>query len=114
MDDTQVNPKSGSREPEQDPVDVLAEEFAERLRRGEHPSVADYAARHPRLADQLRQVLPAVAKMEQLKKFRKPVSTPTPSVPIEEPKAVPSSLGDFRLIRELGRGGMGVVYEALH
>ncbi len=26
---------------------------------------------------------------------------------------MPSTLGDFRLLREAGRGGMGIVYEAI-
>src|SRR6266545_6212251 len=88
---------------DRDPVDVLAEEFADRLRRGEHPSVSDYAAAHPDHADQLRELLPAVAQMEMLKRFRHPSATPS----------LPDRFGDFRIVRELGRGGMGVVFEAV-
>jgi serine/threonine protein kinase len=88
---------------DRDPVDVLAEEFADRLRRGEHPSVSDYAAAHPDCADQLRELLPAVAQMEMLKRFRHPAAE----------KSLPDRLGDFRIVRELGRGGMGIVFEAV-
>src|SRR3954471_2354706 len=88
---------------DRDPVDVLAEEFADRLRRGEHPSVSDYAAAHPDHADQLLELLPAVAQMEMLKRFRHPSATPS----------LPDRFGDFRIVRELGRGGMGVVFEAV-
>ncbi len=90
---------------DRDPVDVLAEEFADRLRRGEHPSVSDYAANHPSHAEQLREVLPAVAQMEQLKRFKKAV--------VLDSITHPDRLGDFRILRELGRGGMGVVFEAV-
>ncbi|MDB5306929.1 MAG: serine/threonine protein kinase [Gemmataceae bacterium] len=93
-------------DPDRDPVDVLAEEFADQLRRGERPSVSDYAAAHPELADQLLDLLPAVAQMEQLKQFRK-------AAPAAGRKSFPARLGDFRIVRELGRGGMGVVFEAV-
>jgi serine/threonine protein kinase len=91
---------------DRDPVDVLAEEFADRLRRGERPSVSDYAAKHPEHAEQIRAVLPAVAQMEQLKHFRKSTAVTTSD-------NLPDRLGDFQIVRELGRGGMGVVYEAV-
>lgn len=91
---------------DRDPVDVLAEEFADRLRRGERPSVSDYATKHPEHAEQIRAVLPAVAQMEQLKNFRKSTSVITS-------ENLPDRLGDFHIVRELGRGGMGVVYEAV-
>lgn len=90
---------------DRDPVDVLAEDFADRLRRGEHPSVSDYAAKHPSHAAQLRDLLPAVAQMEQLKRFKKSAAA--------DAKELPDRLGDFRIVRELGRGGMGVVFEAV-
>lgn len=91
---------------DRDPVDLLAEEFADRLRRGERPSVSDYAAKHPEHAEQIRVVLPAVAQMEQLKNYRKATAVVTS-------ENLPERLGDFHIVRELGRGGMGVVYEAV-
>src|SRR5437764_6069916 len=87
---------------DRDPVDVLAEEFADRLRRGEHPSVSDYAAAHPDHAEQLRDLLPAVAQMESLKRFRRATGP-------AEKEQLPDRFGDFRIVRELGRGGMGAV-----
>ena len=91
---------------DRDPVDLLAEDFADRLRRGEHPSIGDYAAAHPAHADQLRDVLPAVAQMEFLKRFRKAAT-------VADSATMPDQFGDFRIVRELGRGGMGVVFEAV-
>ncbi len=91
---------------ERDPVEALAEEFIESLRRGEHPSVEDYASRHPDLAAEIREVLPTVARMERFKLHK--AATAAAGLPGNEPER----LGDFRMLREIGRGGMGIVYEA--
>ncbi len=42
--------------PEFDPVDDLVEEFLERHRRGERPSVTEYTDKHPELAGRIRAV----------------------------------------------------------
>jgi serine/threonine protein kinase/tetratricopeptide (TPR) repeat protein len=90
-------------------VDELAEEFAGRVRAGERPSVEEYAERYPQWADELRSVLPAVEMLEQLKPRREDIAGPTTAVTAG---ALPQRVGEYRIIREIGRGGMGVVYEA--
>src|SRR5438045_6632776 len=93
------------------PIDELAEEFARRWRAGEEPSVEEYVARYQQWADESRAVLPAVVMMEQLKPRRE--DAPTLAEPGSRPSRVPERVGEFRIIREIGRGGMGVVYEAV-
>jgi serine/threonine protein kinase/WD40 repeat protein len=89
-----------------DPVEELAEEFARRLRQGERPSLSEYTTRHPELAAQIRDLFPALVMIEQCGSIAGPATLPTRS-------AAPARLGDFRVVREIGRGGMGVVYEAV-
>jgi hypothetical protein len=50
-----------------DPIEMLADSFLARFRRGERPSVEDYAAQHPELADEIRELLPALVMLEQEK-----------------------------------------------
>src|SRR5215467_6878122 len=91
-----------------DLLDQLVEEFAERYRRGQRPSLQEYLDKYPHLADDLREVLPAMVEIGQVDEDRRKATVPTPA-------AAPPPLrqvGDYRIIREIGRGGMGVVYEA--
>ncbi len=45
---------------------TLAEEFLERYRQGERPSLKEYIDRHPELADEIKEVFPAMAMMENV------------------------------------------------
>src|SRR5262249_61861922 len=54
------DPGSGS-----DLLAGLADEFAERFRRGERPALTEYADRYPELADRIRDLFPALVAMEQ-------------------------------------------------
>jgi serine/threonine protein kinase/tetratricopeptide (TPR) repeat protein len=86
----------------------LAEDFAARYRRGERPSLKEYMDLHPELADDIQEYFPAMVEMEQAKDDRQEVLAP----PAQGPLPAWERLGDFRILREIGHGGMGVVYEA--
>ena len=94
---------------DRDPVEELADEFLERYRRGEYPSVTEYAEEYPEQSDQIRRLFPTVAALEGFK-IRKEQRQSDGRVSLGAGKL--ERLGDFRIIRELGRGGMGIVYEA--
>lgn len=92
---------------EHDLIDALADDFLERLQRGETPSISEYEHRHPESAAEIRRVLASVELMEQMAKRR--AAKRVPGVAAVRP---PERLGDCRILREIGRGGMGAVYEA--
>ena len=86
----------------------LCEEISDRLRRQEPVDLEDYVARWPAHANELRQLLPAMRMMAGL-----PAESPPTSADATDPGVIANqSLGDFRIVREIGRGGMGIVYEA--
>ena len=60
--------------------------------------------RYPHLADDIREILPAMVRLERALDPVQDLADPSP--------ASHARFRDFRIVREIGRGGMGVVYEA--
>ena len=104
---------TNSSSSDRDPLERLAAEFLDRRRRGENPSPSEYADKHSQWADQILEFFPALELIEGLKPGARDQTASLPgraetafSPPFER-------LGEYRILREIGRGGMGVVYEAV-
>ncbi len=99
--------------PNRDPqlAEVLETYLAE-LDAGQRPNRNAFFAEYPELADQLADCLDALDLVHHLAPQLGPSTQSDQSNSAQAilPDAV--ALGDFRIIRELGRGGMGIVYEA--
>ena len=82
-------------------------------RRGEQPSLSEYTDKHPELAERIRSVFPALVLMEEIG-AGKSEATGLDVKPLGLNAPMAQRLGDFVLIRRIGAGGMGMVYEAEH
>jgi WD40 repeat protein/serine/threonine protein kinase/tetratricopeptide (TPR) repeat protein len=91
----------------------LAEAFLDRYRKGERPPLKEYMDRHPELAAEIKEVFPAMAMMENIAVADSSLEgDDAEKKPVKPAEVALKRLGDYRIIREIGHGGMGVVYEA--
>jgi tRNA A-37 threonylcarbamoyl transferase component Bud32/WD40 repeat protein len=95
-----------------DQLNELAHDFAERFRRGERPSLTEYAVKYPALAADIRELFPAMALIEQFGSVAGPIAGTSARTATPDGSA-PRQLGEYRILREVARGGMGIVYEAV-
>lgn len=92
-----------------DQLEVLASHFAEKVRDGHPPNIEDYVNAYPHYAAEIKELFPMVAALEQWKSDREAQSLRSgvrDAFDIEQ-------LGDCKIVREIGRGGMGVVFDAV-
>jgi WD40 repeat protein/serine/threonine protein kinase len=103
-----MNPIPSRDSLSESPSAVLAElidGLTARMQAGEPIDWDEVLREYPEHAADLRRLQPALGALDNL-------SHSAPAGFSGTPNPLPEALGDFRLLREIGRGGMGVVYEA--
>jgi serine/threonine protein kinase len=87
------------------------EEYLAAVEVGTAPPREEFLARYPELAEDLDACLAALQFIGRAAEGPRAVAAGLAEA--QPPDEATGQLGDFRLIREVGRGGMGVVYEAI-
>ena len=89
--------------PEDELLEQASTEYFAAVSRGDAPSISEFTKRYPTIADLIKTSFPALALLERKHKGNK-VS--------HNEHEIPKALGEFKILQEIGRGGMGMVFEA--
>src|SRR5262245_4209874 len=107
MNENEDHGRPGEEEDAEDPrlLEALRQYQAAR-EAGQRPSRKDFLSRYPDIAAELAECLDGLEFLHSAAPGLQPRQAPA------APLSVEGTLGDFRLVKEIGRGGMGVVYAA--
>ncbi len=85
-----------------DSVEQILERLAEQMRGGKLVNLDEIVAEHPAYEEQLRRLLPVLFLLE---------GAGAQATPAGPSHVAPEQIGAYRVVREIGRGGMGRVFE---
>ena len=95
---------------DEDHLLAAVQEYQAAAEAGRPPPRDAFLRRYPDLADALAACLDSLAFVRAATPQLQPPRPAVPAAPLDPALQLP--LGDFRIVREIGRGGMGVVYRA--
>ncbi|MCA9218307.1 MAG: serine/threonine protein kinase [Planctomycetales bacterium] len=102
-----------SRSSERAELLPLIERITDLMMAGDEDACLELIAANDEYATELRSVLPAMRVMQKVQIADvSGIGSETQTVLIDSNLSLQGRLGDFQIGREIGRGGMGVVYEA--
>ncbi len=98
-------------QPDEEQLLQAVQEYVRELEAGRRPRRQEWLARYPHLQPALGDYLDGVNLMHEAAIAMKPAESHASSFGAGLQPGVP--IGDFEIVREIGRGGMGIVYEAI-